>query len=203
MPDFHFHFEPRTPSQKEAVRAFQDHPLVFLLGPAATGKSFVALALALREVHQGRAKRVVYSRPLVESGEKVGFLPGGVEDKVLPFRASADHILGKLCPKFPQRLFEFVPLAHMRGSTFDEAVMVLSEAQNVSYPQLKMFLTRAGVGTKVLVEGDPEQSDLPSDGDELLRAVERLEGKPGVWVVDFDGTLTLRGPVAATASRWL
>jgi phosphate starvation-inducible PhoH-like protein len=194
-----FNFTPRSASQREALAKFDSHDLLFLLGPAGGGKSHAALALALREVREGRRKKIILTRPLVTAGEEVGFLPGDLGEKTAPFRAYLGDILPRLTFRVPPDLIEFVPMAFLRGRTFEDAVMVLGEAQNATRQQIKLFLTRTGQNSKVIVEGDPDQSDLPSDGEDLLGVVEDLEGCPGVGVVDFDPSVTLRHPLVALA----
>jgi len=198
---FSFHFCPKTPDQAAAVKAFEENDLLFFLGAAGTGKTFTAVALALREAYSGRKKKVVFVRPLVEAGEKLGFLPGDIAEKVDPFLGPLHDTLGKLAFKLPKDLVEVKTLAYMRGLTFSDCVVVVSEAQNLTYAQLKMVLTRMGGNCKLVLEGDPEQRDV--SGDAFLDVVERLEGLPGIGVVDFDERFNCRHPLVQTVLKHL
>lgn len=190
-----FNFTPRSASQREALAKFDSCDLLFLLGPAGCGKSFTSLALALREVREGRRKKIVLTRPLVPAGEELGFLPGDVGEKTAPYRDYLKDLIPRITFKLPEGMIEFVPMAFLRGRTFEDSVLILSEAQNCTYQQIKLFLTRLGENSKIIIEGDPAQSDLSHEGDDLLDVTERLENMRGVGVVDFDESITMRHPL--------
>lgn len=184
---------PRTDNQMAYLRCIREFDLTFGLGPAGTGKTYLAVAAAVHLLRAGRAKRVVLTRPAVEAGEKLGFLPGDFRDKVNPYLRPLLDALNDMMDFNTARRFmendivEVVPLAFMRGRTLNNSVIILDEAQNCTKGQMKMFLTRMGQGSKVIVTGDPTQTDLP-DGTEsgLLDAVSRLAKTEGVAFVGFE-----------------
>ncbi|MFO0858168.1 MAG: PhoH family protein [Phycisphaerales bacterium] len=184
---------PRTDNQMTYLRCIREFDLTFGLGPAGTGKTYLAVAAAVHLLRAGRAKRVVLTRPAVEAGEKLGFLPGDFRDKVNPYLRPLLDALNDMMDFSTARRFmendivEVVPLAFMRGRTLNNSVIILDEAQNCTKGQMKMFLTRMGQGSKVIVTGDPTQTDLP-DGTEsgLLDAVSRLAKTEGVAFVGFE-----------------
>ncbi len=180
---------PRTPNQRRYVEAIQASDLVFGLGPAGTGKTFLAVACALRELEAKRVIRIVITRPVVEAGEKLGFLPGDLIEKVNPYlKPIYDAFYSLLGPERfrmwrDTEVLEIVPLAYMRGRTFENAFIILDEAQNTTPEQMKMFLTRMGVGSKAVVTGDMTQSDLGEKAvSGLIRVLEILKGVEGVAV---------------------
>jgi phosphate starvation-inducible PhoH-like protein len=158
---------PRTPGQAGYVEALQSQDLVFGLGPAGTGKTYLAVAIAVSKMLQGKVKRIILSRPAVEAGEKLGFLPGDLKEKVDPYlRPLYDALFDMLPGEQVQRWIdtgeiEIAPLAFMRGRTLSHAYVILDEAQNTTSMQMKMFLTRLGEGSHMAVTGDPSQTDLP------------------------------------------
>ena len=181
---------PKTPGQEAYIHAIQEHDLCFCLGPAGTGKTYIAVAVALSLLKAGRLKRIVLARPAVEAGEKLGYLPGDIQAKVNPylrplFDAMHDMLDYEQIRRFlANDVIEIVPLAFMRGRTLNSAAIILDEAQNATRQQMLMFLTRLGQHGKMIVTGDDSQSDLdhrvPGG---LLDAVRRLEGIEGVSVV--------------------
>lgn len=182
--------KPRTPGQKRYWQALEDYEVVFGVGPAGTGKTYLAVAAAVHAMKSGRVKRIVLVRPAVEAGEKLGFLPGDLQAKVNPYlRPLYDALHDLLDPASRQRyleneLVEVCPLAYMRGRTLNDAFVILDEAQNCTVPQMLMFLTRMGERSHVVVTGDPSQVDLPPQTRSGLEdAIRRLGDVPGIEVV--------------------
>jgi len=182
----------RTKNQKVLVEEYQKNDLLFAIGPAGSGKTYTAIALAVRALKNKEVKKIILSRPAVEAGEKLGFLPGDMKDKVDPYLqplydALEDMIpAAKLAEYMTNKTIQIAPLAFMRGRTLSNAVVILDEAQNTSVPQIKMFLTRLGLGSKMIVTGDLTQVDLPREQKSGLRdAVEKLHGVKGISVVEF------------------
>jgi phosphate starvation-inducible PhoH-like protein len=196
-----FHLEFKNPAQKVAWAAFEQHDVLFLLGPAGTGKSHLAVAFAVNEILARRKKRIILTRPIVEAGESLGFLPGTFDEKVNPYMLPLFDCLGKLVGwEGPQRevvdrCIEVAPLAYMRGRTFDDAICIFDEAQNASMIQLKLFLTRFGENSKIIVTGDPTQSDLPGSYVALSEVVNKLESVDGVGIVEFKENSICRHPL--------
>jgi phosphate starvation-inducible PhoH-like protein len=183
--------EPRTPTQREYVDLMQTKELVFATGPAGTGKTYLAVAAAVRALRDGLVSRLVLTRPAVEAGERLGFLPGDLEDKIDPYlRPLYDALNDLLGPASARRMkememIEVAPLAFMRGRTLNRSFVILDEAQNATRGQLKMFLTRLGEGTRAVVTGDVSQTDLPGQQSGLLDAMRRLDGIEGIGTVTF------------------
>jgi phosphate starvation-inducible PhoH-like protein len=195
-----FHLELLNAAQKMAWTAFQKHDVLFLTGPAGSGKSFLAVAFALRMFLSKEKSKIVLTRPIVESGESLGYLPGDFYEKVnpymLPMFDCMDKLVGKEGPT-RQKIIdstEIAPLAFMRGRTFDDSVCILDEAQNCSMSQLKLFLTRFGEGSKVVITGDPTQSDLRGPV-ALAEVLEKLKGVPGIGMVEFTASSIVRHPL--------
>jgi phosphate starvation-inducible PhoH-like protein len=195
-----FHVELLNNAQKLAWAAFQKHDVLFLTGPAGSGKSFLAVAFALRMFLSKEKSKIVLTRPIVESGESLGYLPGDFMEKVNPYMMPMfdcmDKLVGKEGP-VRQKIIdstEIAPLAFMRGRTFDDAICILDEAQNCSMSQLKLFLTRFGEGSKVVITGDPTQSDLRGPC-ALAEVLEKLNGIPGVGMVEFKASSIVRHPL--------
>jgi phosphate starvation-inducible PhoH-like protein len=186
------HISPRSPGQQRYIRALLDAELVFGLGPAGTGKTYLAVGMAVSMLTSGRVDRIVLSRPAVEAGERLGFLPGDMKDKIDPYlRPLYDALYDMLPPdQVDRRLstgeIEVAPLAFMRGRTLSNAYVILDEAQNATPVQMKMFLTRLGENARMVVTGDLSQIDLPGGVVSGLRhAVRTIEGVPGVRVVSL------------------
>lgn len=184
---------PRTPNQLAYLRAIRENDLVFGLGPAGTGKTYLAVAAAVHLLRAGRVKRVVLTRPAVEAGERLGFLPGDLRDKVNPYLRPLFDALNDMMDFATVRRFmendvvEVVPLAFMRGRTLNHSVVILDEAQNSTRGQMQMFLTRMGQGSKMIVTGDPSQNDLPEGMESgLIDAARRLARVDGVAFVGFE-----------------
>lgn len=182
----------RTEAQARYLEALQDQDLVLATGPAGTGKTYLAVAAALQALRRGEVKRLVLTRPVVEAGEHLGFLPGDLEDKIDPYlRPLFDAMSDLLGPAQARRMreldiVEIAPLAFMRGRTLARSFVILDEAQNATTGQLKMFLTRLGEGTRAVVTGDRTQSDLPSEQKGgLADAIDRLQDMPGVRWIEF------------------
>ena len=182
----------RTPQQSEYLRALERHDLVFGIGPAGTGKTYLAVAFAAACLERGVVERIVLSRPAVEAGERLGFLPGDMREKVDPYlRPLYDALYDVLPPEKVERdleqgIIEIAPLAFMRGRTLAHSFVILDEAQNTTSMQMKMFLTRLGEGSKMVVTGDPSQIDLPrGEMSGLEQAVGLLAGVKGIEAVRF------------------
>lgn len=183
----------RSANQQKLIDSFAKHDLLFAIGPAGSGKTYIAIALAVRALKDKQVKKIILTRPAVEAGEKLGFLPGDLKEKVDPYLqplydALEDMIPGERLQNYLDKgVIQIAPLAYMRGRTLSDAVVILDEAQNTTVPQIKMFLTRLGIGGKMLVTGDLTQVDLPASQKSGLRdALERLEGIKGIDVVRFE-----------------
>ena len=182
----------KTPSQRAYLAAMKGHDLVFGLGPAGTGKTYLAVAMAVTCLAEEKVSRIIITRPAVEAGERLGFLPGDLAEKINPYLRPLYDALDDLIPydKYvkltERRLIEVAPLAFMRGRTLSDAFVILDEAQNCTREQMKMFLTRLGPGSKAVVTGDPGQSDLPGGAPAgLLEAVNILGGIEGIAFCRF------------------
>lgn len=182
----------RSENQQRLVKAFDENDLVFALGPAGSGKTYVAIALAVRALKNKEVKKIILSRPAVEAGEKLGFLPGDMKEKIDPYLQPLYDALQDMIPAtrlkelMDNNVIQIAPLAFMRGRTLGEAVIILDEAQNTSTHQIKMFLTRMGLNAKMIVTGDMSQIDLPpSQRSGLSQAIELLHDVPGIGKVQF------------------
>ena len=195
---------PRSPGQAVYMEALAEHEMVFGVGPAGTGKTYLAVAQAVAMLQAGKVDRIVLSRPAVEAGERLGFLPGDMKEKVDPYLRPLYDALHDLLPggQLDKRMtngeIEVAPLAFMRGRTLAHAYVILDEAQNTTSVQMKMFLTRMGEGTRMVVAGDLSQIDLPHGTRSGLRdALDTLEGVPGIAVVRFGRRDVVRHPLVA------
>ena len=191
-----------TPNQRELIDSFAANDLIFATGQAGTGKTYTAIALAVKLLKSKTIKRIILTRPAVEAGERLGFLPGDMKDKLDPYLQPLFDALRDMLP--PKKLFTYMedetiqiaPLAYMRGRTLDHAVVILDEAQNASLSQLKMFLTRMGKNAKFVVTGDITQIDLPvKSSSGLSSAMKMLKGIEGVTIIEFDHRDNMRHPL--------
>lgn len=192
----------RNRTQQEMVKAYFENDLIFAVGPAGTGKTYIAIALAVRALKNREIKRIILTRPAVEAGERLGFLPGDLKDKLDPYLQPLYDALGDMIPA--KRLQEFMaegtiqiaPLAYMRGRTLDRACVILDEAQNTNLGQLKMFLTRMGCDAKFIVTGDASQIDLPNKKDSgLLKGIALTRDIKGVKTIFFRNEDIVRHPL--------
>ena len=193
---------PRNANQTRMVRSFAENDLTFALGPAGTGKTYIAIALAVHALKNKLCRKIILSRPAVEAGEKLGFLPGDMKDKIDPYLQPLYDALEDMIP--PLKLKEYMeagtiqiaPLAFMRGRTLNDAVIILDEAQNTTRHQMKMFLTRLGQNGKMIVTGDTTQIDLPrSVQSGLLQALRILKGVKGIGVIEYEKKDIVRHPL--------
>jgi len=190
---------PRTPGQKAYVDAMRTHDIVFAIGPAGTGKTYLGMAMAVETLTKGEVSRIILTRPAVEAGERLGYLPGALEEKVNPYlRPLYDALYEMMEIDMVQRyldrgIIEVAPLAFMRGRTLNDAFIVLDEAQNTTSEQMKMFLTRLGFDSKAVITGDITQIDLPADKPSGLIQVQRLLASvPGIKFTLFSGQDVVR-----------
>ena len=194
---------PRSATQIEYMRALASRDIIFALGPAGTGKTYVAVAQAVAQLISGSVKRLILSRPAVEAGERLGFLPGDMKEKVDPYlRPLYDALFDCMPPEQVERRIasgeiEVAPIAFMRGRTLADAFVILDEAQNTTPAQMKMFLTRFGQNSRMVVCGDPKQVDIPGGAamSGLADAVSRLEGIEGIAVTRFSTADVVRHPI--------
>ena len=183
----------RSENQQKFVRSFDEHDLVFAVGPAGTGKTYIAIALAVRALKNKQVRRLILSRPAVEAGEKIGFLPGEMKDKLDPYLQPLYDALQEMIPAaklkdyMENNTIQIAPLAFMRGRTLNDAVIILDEAQNTTTLQFKMFLTRLGTNAKMIVTGDMTQIDLPHNVQSgLVHAISILQPVSNIGYVHFD-----------------
>ncbi|MBK7875805.1 MAG: PhoH family protein [Planctomycetes bacterium] len=199
---------PRTENQRRYVELMDKHSLVFGVGPAGTGKTYLAVVMAIQALRSGRCKRLVITRPVVEAGERLGFLPGDVQAKLNPYmRPIYDALFDLLDFEEVQRLeetgvIEVAPLAFMRGRTLAHSFAILDEGQNTSIAQMKMFLTRLGEGSRMVVTGDPTQNDLEGGVKSgLLDALARFRGFDGIGLLEFGLQDIVRHPLVERIVR--
>lgn len=192
----------KTEGQNRYVEMVNNNDVVFSIGPAGTGKTFLSVAFAVAALESHRVDRIILCRPAVEAGESLGFLPGDLKDKVDPYLAplyDSLHILyaeNQLAQLLERKVIEVVPLAYMRGRTLDSAYMILDEAQNATVLQMKMFLTRLGIGSKAIITGDVTQIDLQNRSDSgLLQASELLNNVQGIGIVNLGKKDVVRHPL--------
>jgi len=193
--------KPKTLGQKRYLEAVEKNDIVFVIGPAGTGKTYLAVAVALDYLKSGRVNRIILTRPAVEAGEKLGFLPGDLMEKVEPYlRPLYDAIIDITSPdKFnsyrERGIIEIVPLAYMRGRTLNNSFIILDEAQNATYQQMKMFLTRLGFNSKAIITGDITQVDIEIEKSGLIECQKILKGIPGIEFVYLDESDVVRHPL--------
>ena len=192
----------KTEGQHRYVEMVNNNDVVFSIGPAGTGKTFLSVAFAVAALESHRVDRIILCRPAVEAGESLGFLPGDLKDKIDPYLAplyDSLHILyaeNQLAQLLERKVIEVVPLAYMRGRTLDSAYMILDEAQNATVLQMKMFLTRLGIGSKAIITGDVTQIDLQNRSDSgLLQASELLNNVQGIGIVNLGKKDVVRHPL--------
>lgn len=196
-----FHLKFLSQSQKDAWNAFQKQDVLFLVGKAGTGKTLLSIAFAINEVLQKRKSKIILTRPIVESGENLGFLPGDLHEKVnpymMPFYDSITKLLGKNNPQrdIINSSIEIAPLAYLRGRTFSDAICIFDEAQNANKLQLKLFLSRFDSTSKLIITGDPLQSDLKTDNCDLVDVMRRIESLDGVGIISFSKEDIVRHPL--------
>ena len=190
------------------IKAIQEHDMVFAIGPAGTGKTYLAVCAAVEMFNAGKIDRIVLSRPAVEAGERLGFLPGDMQEKIDPylrplFDALYDTLPGEqVVRRIASGEFEVAPLAFMRGRTLANAFVILDEAQNTTSTQMKMFLTRLGENSRMVITGDLSQVDLPTGTRPGLKdAIDTLEGVPGIRFIRFSDTDVVRPPLVARIIR--
>ena len=183
----------RSENQQRLVRAFDEKDMVFAIGPAGSGKTYTSIALAVRAMKQKQVRRIILSRPAVEAGEKLGFLPGDMRDKIDPYLQPLYDALEDMIPRpklnemMEQNVIQIAPLAFMRGRTLNDAVVILDEAQNTTPAQIKMFLTRMGMNTKMIITGDLTQIDLPRPQQSgLIDALSTLRDIEGIAVIELN-----------------
>lgn len=183
---------PRNTNQALMVKSVRDNDLTFALGPAGTGKTYIAIALAVKALKNREVRKIILSRPAVEAGEKLGFLPGDMKDKIDPYLQPLYDALEDMIPAVKLKeymetnVIQIAPLAFMRGRTLNDAVIVLDEAQNTTVQQIKMFLTRLGMNAKMIITGDATQIDLPrSVTSGLIQALKVLDDVPGIGKIEF------------------
>ena len=198
----------KTLGQKVYVDSVKNHDVVFGIGPAGTGKTFLAVTLAVTALKRGQVKRIILTRPAVEAGESLGFLPGDLKEKVDPYLRPVYDALYQILGKdqttrlMEREIIEIAPLAYMRGRTLDNAFVILDEAQNTTIMQMKMFLTRLGFNSKMIVNGDSSQIDLPRNSHSgLLDAIEKLKNIRQIDFVYLSAKDVVRHPVVAEIIR--
>ena len=184
---------PRSENQLKLVKEYEKNDMIFAIGPAGSGKTYTAIALAVRSLKNKEIKKIILSRPAVEAGEKLGFLPGDMKDKIDPYLQPLYDALQDMIPAaklkeyMEMNVIQIAPLAFMRGRTLNDAVVILDEAQNTTTQQIKMFLTRMGMNTKMIVTGDMTQIDLPSSQKSgLVQALHILKGVKGISFIELN-----------------
>ena len=194
--------KPRTKNQFELVKAIKDQDVVFALGPAGTGKTYISVAMAVQALKNKSIKKIIITRPAVEAGENLGFLPGDLQEKIDPYLRPVYDALGDMIPheklKYYQenKTIEIAPLAYMRGRTLSNAFILLDEAQNTTPMQIKMFLTRMGPGSKMIINGDRSQIDLPrNERSGLHEAIDILTGVEGIRILELGSMDVVRHKV--------
>lgn len=198
---------PRNFAQRDFLNQLHKNTVVFAIGPAGTGKTFFSVAAAARALKNNDVKKIIITRPIVSAGEELGFLPGGVKDKVGPYMQPVYDALTRLFGSYDLQgrlnngTIEIAPLAYMRGRTFNDSFIILDEGQNLTPEQMKMLLTRLGWNSKIVVTGDPEQSDLPKELSGLSDAIERLQDRKPIGITRYSLNDVIRNPVVAEIIR--
>lgn len=196
---------PQTPNQRKMVELVQKNDMVFAIGPAGTGKTYMGVALAVKALKERQVKRIILTRPAVEAGENLGFLPGDLKEKLDPYMQPLYDALFDMIPSdklnsfIEKGIIQIAPLAFMRGRTLDNAFVILDEAQNTTHAQMKMFLTRMGKNAKFMITGDPGQIDLPKRVNSGLKeALLILKNIKGIGILHLDGKDVVRHPLVKT-----
>lgn len=196
--------KPRTENQKKLVKTARENDLVFAVGPAGTGKTYMAVAMAVRALKNKEVRKIIITRPAVEAGESLGFLPGDLKEKIDPYLRPIYDALDDMIPAdrqkyyYENRVIEVAPLAYMRGRTLHNAFILLDEAQNTTSMQMKMFLTRMGNNSKMIITGDRSQIDLPGQQKSgLVDAVEKLSNISGIGIVELTAKDVMRHKLVA------
>lgn len=195
--------KPRTPNQDVLIKAIDNHAMTLVLGPAGTGKTYLAVARAVEAMNAGKIEKIVITRPAVEAGEHLGHLPGDINEKMDPwmrpiYDALADHLgVKEMRQMIKDEAIEIAPIAYMRGRTLSRSFVIVDEAQNMTFSQLKMLLTRLGWHSTMVITGDPDQVDLPRDASGLEEAARRLEPLGGVAIVKLTTADIVRHPLVA------
>ena len=188
----------KTKNQKKIVKLHKKNDLLFVIGPAGTGKTYVSVALGVKALKEKKVKKIIITRPVVEAGENLGFLPGDLREKLDPYMQPLYDALKDMIPSeklkkyLDDEIIQIAPLAFMRGRTLDNAFVILDEGQNTSSSQMKMFLTRMGKNAKFIVTGDPGQMDLPKGISGINEAIKLLDGTKGVAIVSLDDSDVVR-----------
>lgn len=197
--------KPQTPNQQKLVKLTQENDMVFAIGPAGTGKTYTGVALAVKALKEKQVKRIILTRPAVEAGENLGFLPGDLKEKLDPYMQPLYDALFDMIPSekltgfLEKGIIQIAPLAFMRGRTLDNAFVILDEAQNTTQAQMKMFLTRMGKNAKFMITGDPEQIDLPKQAQSGLKeAISILKNTKGIGMIFLDDKDVIRHPLVKT-----
>jgi len=199
----HFHLEFLNSAQELAWQAYQTHDILFMNGPAGTGKTFLATGFGIFDIISKSKKKLVLCRPVVESGESLGYLPGELDEKVRPYMLPIYDCFEKICGsssmdlEIVKKSVEVCPIAYIRGRSFEDSVIILDEAQNCTKKQLKLVLTRLGVNSKMIITGDPTQSDLPSSESGLEDLMARLNTIQGIGKMTFRENAIVRHPLVA------
>lgn len=194
---------PRGPTQEKYLNAIKNNVVTIAVGPAGTGKSYVAASYAAEQLYYRRIDKVILSRPIVEAGETLGFLPGDLDEKyqpyIAPFREILDERLGKTFVDYllKTKAIEAVPMQFMRGRTFKNCIVILDESQNATKAQLKLLLTRLGENCKCILDGDLEQTDLPDGESGLADALRRLRGLANISTIEFSRSEVVRSKMCA------
>lgn len=196
-----FHLDFLNPAQESAWKQYQKNDLIFLLGAAGSGKSHLATAFAVHDIMQNKFEKIVITRPVVEAGGSLGYLPGDFNDKILPYMMPIYDCMDRIVPfndkEKIRQVVDVVPLNFMRGRTFNNSVFILDEAQNCTYDQLKLAVTRLGIGSKMIITGDPEQSDLYQGKTALEDFVAKISDLNCISVVRFKETDIVRHSLIA------
>lgn len=208
--DKNINLEPKTQGHRDCIRAIVENDVTFVIGPAGSSKTHISTALGLQKLLSKRVEKFIISRPIVESGEKLGALPGDVTEKTDPYMAPIKTILHKFLSHseiqqlFNNKQIEVLPLAYMRGISFESAYVLIDECQNATYDQIKMILTRLGKGSIIVLTGDPDQSDLPAHKkDDFMKCVDKLKNIEGVAVVKMCEADIMRHDLVAKILRAL